>query len=342
MRRRTTFMSILLVLAAASCLWAWGYRVHHTVTGAAVDLLPEPLRRFYGLNRPMLVYHSTDPDVWSDMKIKTPASAHYIDIDLLEPPPFDDIPRTRKQAVARYGEAKLRKAGTLPWEITRRTHKLTQAFREKRWEDVILQSSWISHFIADATMPLHTTKNYKGQESGNIILEAHGPNRTVHHRLEWGLPEHLPEVYDNIMGDAAEVKHVDDVSTLTWTTVFDSFGYIDAVLDADKTAAELDDRFGDDYYRKFDELMRPLVRERLERSEELIACVWLTCWEDAGRPELPMYRVRIELSHIEDPAKVEGEGATELLVPLVSLMAGVAGLILGSQLTLAVLRRQRG
>ena len=289
MRRRTLPVLTVLVLLPAALLWSWGYRFHKSADRHAMTLLPEPLRAFYAQHTDEVVARSIDPDLWSGAKTY-PRYTHYIDLDLLDNAPFARIPKTWEEAVATYGEARLKKAGTLPWEIARRKEELTEAFREKRWDDVVQQSAWISHYLADATMPLHTTKDYLGREAGNIVLDERGPNRSVHHRLEWGLIETFPERYGSIKGGAENVAYIDDVLAESWRTIHASYALIPPVLSADREAAALDNTFGQAYYDAFDGRMYPLVARQMKRSQELIASVWLTAWEDAGRPEPPRAR----------------------------------------------------
>jgi len=298
MGKRTFLIALLVIGVLPALLLGWGRRGHVNVTDSAIDLLPEPLGRFYHLNRNYIAMHSIDPDLWVESKTGTPAYAHYIDLDLLDNALFDGIPKEYPAALAKFGEEKLKMAGTLPWEIARRKVELTSAFREKRWEDVVRESAWIAHFVADATMPLHTTKNYLGQSSGNLILQEKGPNRSVHHRLEWGLLDTFPEHYDSISGERRNVKRIDDVLEMSWSTVKDAYGLIPDVLSADRKASNEDRGFGLAYYRVFDESVRPLVERQLKRSQELIASVWLSAWDDAGRPELPARKIIIDWGEV--------------------------------------------
>ncbi|HUW58820.1 MAG TPA: hypothetical protein VMZ92_19440, partial [Planctomycetota bacterium] len=300
MRGRKLLVCIVGLLLFPGVLGAWGHRAHFTVNHGAIDVLPRPLRDFYHLNRPFVVRHAVDPDLWVEMGDRAPAhappaAAHFIDLDKLDNAPFDGIPKTYAAAVAKFGEERIAAAGTLPWEIAARTEQLTDAFREARWEDVLKHSAWIGHFIADATVPLHTTKNYKGQFSGNVILDERGPNRTVHHRLEWGLLEALPEHYDAVVGRPENVKPLDDVLAEAWRTIRTSYTLIPEVLNADREASGLDASFGPRYYHRLDERVGELVKRQLERSQEMVASVWLTAWKDAGRPALPAVRVIREL-----------------------------------------------
>jgi len=65
--------------------------------------------------------------------------------------------------------------GLLPWTVNREFDRLVKAFRERDWTEARLAAAHLSHFVADATMPLHATHNYDGQFTGN-----HG----VHRRIE--------------------------------------------------------------------------------------------------------------------------------------------------------------
>jgi hypothetical protein len=287
MSKRAFVLPVVCIAALAAPLWAWGQRGHHVAVSGAITALPEPLKEFYVLNRDYIVAHSIDPDEWVTLRINTPGHAHFIDLDMLDNAPFSDIPADYESAAAEYGEDLLKKAGTLPWEIARRSESLAAAFRERRWEDVVNESAWISHFIADSTMPLHTTKNYLGQLTGNIVLPEGERNRSVHHRLEWGLLDSFQLHYEGVTCPESEVKRMDDVLATFWSIVKESYELIPEVLAADRQAASLDSAFGPVFYEKFDALMRPLVDNQLRRSQGLIASVWLTAWEDAGRPELP-------------------------------------------------------
>ena len=329
MGKRTFWIVLVLALAFPSVLLGWSYRGHVNVTEAAIRLLPEPLGRFYQLNHGSIAAHSVDPDLWVENKTGTPAYAHYIDMDLLDDPPFDGIPKEYADAVRKFGEEKLKKAGTLPWEIARRQGELTASFREGRWGDVAMQSSWLSHFVADSTMPLHTTKNYLGQLSGNLVLPDRGPNRSVHHRLEWGLLETFPEHYDRLIGRREEVKKIDDVLAMTWKTLKESYGLIPEVLSADKKASDEDSSFGPAYYEKLDSLARPTVDRQLKRAQELVASVWLSAWEDAGKPEPPTKQVVVDW---EKPHAGDKQESLKKSVILILIAASMALILVGALL----------
>ncbi|HUV39600.1 MAG TPA: hypothetical protein VMY39_08285, partial [Planctomycetota bacterium] len=281
--------------------------------------------------------HSVDPDRWAEDKT-WPGYTHFIDLDLLDNAPFANIPVTWEAASARYGEARLQKAGTLPWEIARRKDDLTAALREKRWADAVKQSAWIAHFLADATMPLHTTKDYLGRDAGNIVLEERGPNRSVHHRLEWGLIEAFPGEYEDVRGSATEVRHLDDVLAEIWKTVHHSYTLIPRVLAADKSAAGVDDTFGPTYYAALDRAMRPLVEAQMRRSQELVASVWLTAWEDAGRPEPPAGVVIAEVTPETPPER----GASPRRSWPMLLPVGLAALLVFLWVLVRTVRDRRG
>lgn len=335
-RGRTAVILCLALLIPAAVAWGWGFRTHMGINQGAIDILPGEMKLFYHLNATTLVAHAIDPDVWVETKAPGAAPyAHFIDLDDLDGPPFANIPRDYASAVAKYGEETLKKAGTLPWEIAKRKDALTAAFKQKHWKKVVEESAWLGHFAADSTMPLHATKNYKGQFSGNVILPT-GDDRSVHQRFEVGLPEHFKEVYDPVLGGAANVKHLDSTIDAAWATVIDSYKYIPDVLSSDKVAAEADNGFGKAYYAKLDDLLRPVAIARIRLAQEFVASIWYTAWVDAGKPKLPAERVIVERPAYETKPKAERWALPSKETMWVGGAAAAVGLLAG-----AVLRGRR-
>ncbi|HOI53786.1 MAG TPA: S1/P1 nuclease [Phycisphaerae bacterium] len=145
-------------------------------------------------------------------KYRQERSRHFFDIDAMtdEPPPFAAFPRDRRQAALKaaehllqhdprlaaellgedpdhpatkldaadrsrwpqLGEAALARHGTLPWVIRDQVTRLTEAFRQKRRDRIEEAMADLSHFVGDLHQPLHTTRNYDGQMTGNRGIHA--------------------------------------------------------------------------------------------------------------------------------------------------------------------------
>jgi len=176
-RRAVCFAALLILLAAASAPAA------PTPTGPAYDLvldeavlrLPEPLRGLLAegprLDRLKAALANTDDRANPDSPHYTPEekARHYFAIDAVtdEPPPFTDFPRDRAKAEKQFGAETLAKTGTAPWAAAEALDRLTDALRNGRPAEVFAAAGDLGHYAADLHLPLHTTKNHNGQQTGN-------------------------------------------------------------------------------------------------------------------------------------------------------------------------------
>ena len=289
---------ILLLLPAAA--WGWGDEGHQIVIEAAIRMLPEPARSFYGAQLPFLLAHASDPDDWSVID-PDEARRHYIDLELLGEKPLGDLPATYEEAVARFGPETLREAGTLPWTIVRFSQRLAQAMREEDWERSALLAAALSHYAADACMPLHTTVNYKGQLTDNLILDDRTEHRHVHLRFEVAmLRQFRAEIKGRVVSQLAVARPAEDPLALVRELLEESHSRIDPILRADR---ELTAQFGfrqgeweqarftPDFYADLYERTGDVAAEQLARAARATASLWLWAWKEAGSPAGPSERV---------------------------------------------------
>ena len=305
---------MLLVLAAWG--WGWGEEGHRIVVEWAAEVSSEPLRTFCRAQLPFLLDHASDPDDWSVIDPEE-ARRHYLDLELLGEDPLSNLPATYEEARARYGEETLKQAGTLPWTILDCVRDLTEAERAGDWDRSALVAAVLSHYVADACMPLHTTVNYKGQETGNLILDDRTEHRHVHLRFEVGMLRPFePEVRERVLArvrqqtDTRPAKEVSDPLALVRELLRESHSRIAPLLQADKElTAKWEGRFGPDFYRDMYERTGELATEQLARAAEATASLWLYAWQAAGRPQLPEKRVAFgeQVMLVE---RGEGEGGS--------------------------------
>jgi hypothetical protein len=287
---------VLLILAARG--WGWGEEGHRIVTEAAAKGSAEPLGTFYRAQLPFLLDHASDPDDWSVID-PDEARRHYLDLELLGEDALSNLPATYEDARARYGEETLKQAGTLPWTILDYVRDLTEAERADDWERSALLAAVLSHYVADACMPLHTTVNYKGQQTGNLILDDRTEHRHVHLRFEVGMLRAFePEIRERVFArvrqqtDTRPAKDVSDPVAIVRELLRESRSRIAPLLQADKElTTKWEGRFGPQFYRDMYEGTGELATEQLARAAEATASLWLYAWQAAGRPQLPERRV---------------------------------------------------
>ena len=309
MRRFCLLGLYILWLLPSSPAWGWGEEGHCIVLDSACQALPEPARSFYAAQLPFLLAHAIDPDDWSLIDPEE-ARRHYLDLELLGPEPLANLPTTYQEALARFGPETLSQAGTLPWTILEFLGKLTGANRQGDWERSALLAAALGHYLADSCMPLHTTVNYKGELTGNLILPDRADHRHVHVRFEVAmLRQFQEELRSSVPAQVVPAQPMDDPFALLRRLLSESHASIDPILRTDK---ELTDSFGArfdaEFYSSLYERTGELAEERLARAAQATASFWLSAWQLAGRPELPRERVAfgeqvllMERGHLDGP-----------------------------------------
>lgn len=279
----------VLLLLVPPPAYGWGPVGHHIVCDAAIRNLPDEMRPFFTHHRDYIVEHSTDPDEWAKQD-EAEGPRHYINLDLFDKYPFSKIPRSYEEAVKKFGKEKVDKEGTLPWVIEEYQKKLTEAFKSRRWEEVILHASTISHYVADAHQPFHTTKNYKGQLTGNLMAPDDRDNRHVHIRFEYMLLEHFKDEFRaGTLKRTRRARPVANVQSYIWRFLVRSYRYVDPLIKADLEITQRHAVFDRKYYQLLKQKTAKIAIRQLAESSSALASLWYTAWVAAGRPRLPAY-----------------------------------------------------
>ena len=289
---KKTLLPLLLaaLVLAHGTAGAWGFFGHRTITQVAVYELPITMQAFYFRHMTELVRLSTAPDERRNDD-PTEAPKHFIDIDhYSEINPFGKMPQQYDKAVEKYSADTLKKYGTLPWVVLDAKQTLTEAFRQHDTTAIIRLSAELSHYVSDAFVPLHTTINYDGQ-----LTDQKG----LHSLWESQLPERFINDYKL---DGEPAKYVKDPQSTIWMVLQQSYGFlgetfdraskIEKVMKADvrytfvhrygKTTRRYSDAFADEYEKG----VGGMVAYRLKGAPTLVSSLWLTAWQDAGKPDL--------------------------------------------------------
>lgn len=287
-------LRVLLLLCACSILsqtaFCWGFYAHQKINYYAVFMLPPQMMLLYKPNIGFLAEHAVDPDK-RRYAVKEEGPRHYIDIDFYGKYPFDSLPHSRKQAIAKYSEDTLEAHGIVPWHILTMLQRLTDAFKEKNFAKIMKNSAEIGHYIADAHVPLHVCSNHNGQLSNQQGIHAFWESR---------IPELLAEKeWDFMIGKAAYIK---DPAKYIWSRVLESAKASDTVLlyerqltlqfPSDRKYAfeerngKLIRQYSSAFTRAYDKKMNGMVERRMRLAISSIASFWYTAWVNAGEPDL--------------------------------------------------------
>ncbi|AIM36792.1 hypothetical protein KO02_08830 [Sphingobacterium sp. ML3W] len=286
-------MKRLLIMISLSFIFllcnSWGFFAHKKINEYAVYTLPSTLASFYKKNIILITEKAVDADkrCYID-SLESPR--HYIDIDDYEEPTIDSIPIHWSKAKEKYQEKQLLLNGIVPWQISFSYNKLVEAFKNKNVTQIIRFSADLGHYIGDAHVPLHTTKNYNGQLSNQIGIHAFWESR---------LPEMFASQYSFIKGRAHFIK---DPLNTAWDIVKQSNLLVDSVLIIEK---KLDQSFSkyqkygfiernnilirtysDEYAKAYHLALNGMVEKRMTSAIQQVGSFWYSAWVEAGQPNL--------------------------------------------------------
>ncbi len=285
----------LFLTASISLVFAWGQWGHKHISRAAVFALPENMQKFYYNHIDFITESAVIPDLRrAIINDKNESPRHYIDMEDFGKIPFDSFRKTTKEAFAKYDSAFLNKTGYLPWYIQTLTEKLTAAFKRKNKSEILFISSELSHYIADAHQPLHTSSNYDGQLTNQ---------KGIHALWESFIPQKFGNAW-NFKTDTA--RYIADIPAEAWKIIKQSHSLVAPLLAAEKKVRnnfhgnsmyKKDNTgkiikfynspvFSDDYAKQFHIALNGMVEQQLRLSIYEIACFWYTAWVNGGKPNL--------------------------------------------------------
>ncbi len=291
---RLLVVALLLLALRPAPMGAWGFISHRQINEQAVRSMPDEAAPFFRAYADSIVAWSVNPDLRRSYDT-TEGPKHFIDIDRYGAAPFKDLPREREAAEQKFGRRTVDTNGTVPWVIADLTDSLAAAMSRRDGLTMVRTAADLSHYVADAHVPLHATSNYDGQLTGQ---------KGLHSRWESRIPERFGRSFHLT---PAGVTPIADPLAEAFRIVIESEALVDSVLRADRSAREgipVDQltrkrerrgreelEFVPEYYDRFNRDLNGMVERRLQRAIGSVASFWTAAWERAGRPDLAAVRV---------------------------------------------------
>jgi hypothetical protein len=284
MRAAVLVLAGLLALPAPAT--AWGFTGHRFITDQMIALLPADLRPFFESRRAFIVERSIDPDLWRNAGWVEEPPNHFLDMDYrgFGPYPFEALPREYDRAVEKFGKEVIDAQGRVPWRTQEFYGKLRRAFEDAArrppapyaLDNIAYFAAIVSHYVADAHVPLHAVVNYDGQLTNQ---------RGVHARWETGLFERQRP---SLRIAPAPASAVSDPRDFVFAVLLRSNRVAEGVLAADIAAAQGREAYDDGYYAALALAQGPVLERQVNEAITAVASVIVGAWAAAGKPAVPL------------------------------------------------------
>jgi len=279
--------ALLLALASAPPLPAWGVLGHQMAATYAVQDLPPELAAWFAGRGNVLRDHANDPDRW---KLHDPLEGprHYLDAEIYGG--AGQVPLSEEEARSQVGAEAFQKNGQIPWAIQAQVERLTAQFAAGDPGQAAFEAAILSHYCADLSVPLHTTTYHDGRDPSQ---------RGVHRRWETSLLERIvdeegwaPAAVPALLGP--------EPGNAPWGWLREGFDLVPKVLGDDRRAVEAaegdgPEALGPAYWKVFQRLQGPVVKAQVTLAANRTAQMILLAWTRAGMPEAPATKARASL-----------------------------------------------
>lgn len=274
MYKRITFYLLLPILALF--LVSWGNTGHKKINYNILFFFNNQMLPFNTWVT-YLEAHASDADYRKSID-PNEEPKHYIDIDTYQ----DFIERgyiiqSWDSIVAIYGYSNVINEGILPWATINTYDSLVSAFKANNWNKAALLAADLGHYVGDGHMPLHITKNYNGQLTGNT---------GIHSRFETT----MINAYSSsiIYSGDTNLQYINNVSQYIFSYLYNNYKYKDSILIADNYAknAAGGSTTSSTYTANLWEKTKSFTLLLFKNASKSLANLLFSAWLDAGSPAI--------------------------------------------------------
>lgn len=261
-----------ILLGALILLASWG-STGHSIISFRVNLSFNQEMSLFSDWVFYLSEHASDAD---NRKRDDPSEGpkHYIDIDSYTG--FVEngfIPQELDDCISEYGGDFVKDNGYLPWATMAMYDSVVNCMRRGDWSSAKKYAADLGHYVADGHMPMHLTRNYNGQLTGNT---------GIHGRYEIDM---IARYQDQIVYEGTPAEKIDAPLDYIFSYIYANYPYMDSILIADDYATEMGNgNTSDQYYMALWERTEQLTLKMFRNASHALAELLYTAWIEAGRP----------------------------------------------------------
>lgn len=251
----------------------WGSNAHRFINTKVAYHLPNQMQLFI-MDSTFFGSHASDADnrrVSGDTSFYAEAPRHFMDID--DYPNYHNLTRSLDTLIMQFGWERVKQNGINPWATMWNYDSLVAQLRRGDWNKAKLTAADIGHYVGDAHQPLHMTKNYDGQLTGQSGIHARYESTML-----------SPTYYLNALSITPDsVQYITDRINYIFAYILHSNSYVDTILQADVYAKSLSGgSFNATYYAGLWSRTRAITLEQVQGATKAIGSFWYSAWVDAG------------------------------------------------------------
>lgn len=267
-------LKVVAILAVSFILISWGSTGHYKISNSAALSFNQQMEQFQVWST-ILADHASDADIRKSTD-PTEGPKHYIDIDnYSEFSTSGTIPQNMGDAISAYGESFVYEQGILPWATRTTFDSLVACFEREDWDKAVFFASDLGHYVADGHMPMHITRNYNGQFTGNSGIHSRYESTMINANVSQITYTGLP------------IDIVQDVNQYVFDYLYANYMYVDSVIAADNYAKGFSTNTSSSAYKQaLWEYSKDFTTMLFQSASHVLAELIYTAWAQAGSPSM--------------------------------------------------------
>jgi hypothetical protein len=265
------FLGLILISFTVS---SWGWVGHYNISYRASLSFNSEMSSFSSWIQTL----ADSASVADDRKSSDPAESakHYIDIDnYSEFLQNGYISQSLATVISLHGNSNVYSWGILPWATITAYDSLVSCFQRHDFNKALFFASDLGHYVGDGHMPLHITKNFNGDDTGNS---------GIHSRYESTM---INGYISQITYTGSTISAISNVPNYIFSYLYENYQYLDSVLIADNAAKAVNSTYTSTAYKaELWNRSKGFTTMLLKNASHALAELIYTAWSQAGKPSI--------------------------------------------------------
>ncbi|MEO5667536.1 MAG: hypothetical protein ABIR96_05720 [Bdellovibrionota bacterium] len=217
---------------------AWGHLGHQTLATIGSQLVPHN-GLFWSANSTTIgVLTNVPDDAWKKgPNVQDEKPNHWFQPDSYysNSNQFDLFPHAYKDALQTYSAQTLTTNGTAPWRVRQLYDMALAALKAGDLVTGLQLAGTMSHYIGDLSQPLHVTKDYDGQETGDVGIHKFFETDNINHANGSQLITDVTAATKKLLADPAfTAQFKGTIEDVVFAEINRAYAYKDEIIATDR------------------------------------------------------------------------------------------------------------